>query len=330
MRSLSKKNSRWNVLFRLIRRTIRFSLLLTCFTFYSSCRTLESFFETIVLTGGVDSTRLSFSAHYSPLENVIRSNAGSKEPAASDRTVNHDPFKSVPFYTIGSIPRRIPGTPFEGYLKYLNYMAYGLTLTAPRTFRGNLLNFPDDGRVATNVSELAAYGLYPLPDPFGRKSEYLYSDYQAYATIYLAFVEFQNWNLGAGVNIGFSVYDFDVLERNVRVSSSRNRVRMVTGLKLLYEYNIGRFLEDSIFYNTYLYFEVSTLSSAHDPIKQTIPTSAGGTVPDLYLTMDTYRIGVRKEIQLSRPSPEESLRRDSGPTRESSPPKQTEPLPPRI
>lgn len=308
----------------------RFLFVCIFLAFHSSCRTLESFFETIVLTGGVDSTKLTFSTHYSPLENVIRSNAGSKEPATSDRTVNQDPFKSVPFYTIGSIPRRIPGTPFEGYLKYLNYVAYGLTLTAPRTFRGNLLNFPDDGRVASSGTELAAYGLYPLPDPFGRKSEYLYSDYQAYATIYLAFIEFQNWNFGAGFNVGFSVYDFDVLERNVRVSSTRNRVRMVTGVKLLYEYNIGRFLEDSIFYNTYLYFEVSTLSSAHDPIKQTIPTSTGGTVPDLYLTMDTYRIGVRKEIQLSRPLQEESLRRDTGPTRESSPPKQTEPVPPRI
>ncbi|AOP35881.1 hypothetical protein A0128_03590 [Leptospira tipperaryensis] len=309
---------------------MRFSLLLTFFTFYSSCRTLESFFETIVLTGGVDSTRLTFSTNYSPLENVIRTNAGTKESATPDRTVNQDPFKSVPFYTIGSIPRRIPGTPFEGYLKYLNYVAYGLTLTAPRTFRGNLLNFPDDGRLATNLVEQVAYGLYPLPDPFGRKSEYLYSDYQAYATIYLLFLEFQNWNFGAGFNVGFSVYDFDVLEKNVRISSSRNRVRLVTGLKFLYEYNIGRFLEDSIFYNTYLYFEISRLTSESDPIKQTIPTSTGGTVPDLYLTMDTYRIGVRKEIQLSRPSAEESMRRDSGPTRESSPPKQTEPVPPRI
>ncbi|MBM9577763.1 hypothetical protein JWG45_11430 [Leptospira sp. 201903070] len=299
--------------------------------FQYSCRTLESFFETIVLTGGVDSTRLTFSTHYSPLENLVRTAAGSKEVADTDRRVNQDPFKSVPFYTIGSIPRRIPGTPFEGYMKVLNYMAYGFTLTAPRTFRGNLLNFPDDGRVAANVLEHVVYGLYPLPDPFGRKAEYLYADYQAYATIYLAFLEFLNWNLGIGINVGFSIYDFDVLEKELRISSTRNRVRFVSGLRLLYEYNIGRFFEDSIFYNTYLYFEVSNLSTLErDPIKQTIPTSTGGAVPDLYLTMDTYRIGVRKEIQLSPPQSEESLRKDSGPARESSPPKQTEPVPPRI
>ncbi|MBM9500335.1 hypothetical protein JWG44_08750 [Leptospira sp. 201903071] len=285
----------------------------------------------MVLTGGVDSTRLTFSTHYSPLENVVRTGVGTKDVANNDRSVNQDPFKSVPFYTIGSIPRRIPGTPFEGYLKVLNYMAYGFTLTAPRTFRGNLLNFPDDGRVATNVMEHLIYGLYPLPDPFGRKAEYLYADYQAYATIYLAFLEFLNWNLGIGINVGFSIYDFDVLEKELRISSTRNRARFVSGIRLLYEYNIGRFFEDSIFYNTYLYFEISNLSTLErDPIKQTIPTSTGGAVPDLYLTMDTYRIGVRKEIQLSRPLSEESLRRDSDPPRESTPPKQTEPLPPRI
>ncbi|XDD52054.1 hypothetical protein AB3N59_15210 [Leptospira sp. WS92.C1] len=306
-------------------------ILWICFSIFSSCRTLESFFETVVLTGGVDTTRLTFSTSYSPIQKFIRSNAGTKDPANADRTVSEDPAKSVPFYSIGSIPRRLPGTPFEGYFKYFNYMAYSFSFTAPRSFRGNLLNFPDDGRIPVDPLEHTLYGLYPLSQPFGRKAEYLYSDYQIYTTIYLIFMELQNWNFGIGYNLGVSIYDFDVLEREFRISSTRNRSRIISGVKFLYEYNIGRFFEDSIFYNTYLYFEFSSLGTTdRNPIKQTIPTAMGGAPPDLYLTMDTIRVGVRKEIQLSRPTSDDHLRRETGPLKESVPPKSTEPLPPRI
>ncbi|TGK35614.1 hypothetical protein EHQ12_15205 [Leptospira gomenensis] len=313
-----------------LRNLILVAAIIVCAILLSSCRTLESFFETIVLTGGVDSTRLSFSTKYSPVQEFIRSNGGTKEPANPDRAVNQDPFKSVPFYTLGSIPRRLSSTPFTGYLKFLNFVAYGFTVTAPRTFRGNLTNFPDDGRIPSNFTEHVLYGLYPLPEPFGRKAEYLYVDYQVYTTLYLLFLGLQNWNLGLGLNFGFSVYDFDVLERELRVSSTRNKSRMITGVKFLYEYNIGQYFEDSIFYNTYLYFEFSSLGTVdRDPIKQTIPTSVG-SVPDLYLTMDTFRVGVRKEIQLSRPTSEDLLRGDSSPGNPSSPSKQTDPVPPRL
>ncbi|TGM03519.1 hypothetical protein EHQ76_09935 [Leptospira barantonii] len=315
---------------KVLRRISILSIWICC-SIHSSCRSLESFLESVILTAGVDSTKLTFSTSYSPLQEFVRSSGGTKDPANADRTVNQDPFKSVPFYTIGSIPRRLSATPFTGYFKILNYMAYSFSFIAPRTFRGNLLNFPDDGRIPTNFTEHTLYGLYPLPEPFGRKAEYLYIDYQFYATLYLAFLQFQNWNVGLGFNLGASIYDFDVLEKEVRVSSSRNKHRVISGVRFLYEYNIGQYFEDSIFYNTYLYFEFSSLGSLdRDPIKQTIPTSLGGTVPDLYLTMDTYRVGVRKEIQLSRPTSDDLLRKDSGPGNESSPPKQTEPVPPRI
>ncbi|WP_244247579.1 LIC10647 family lipoprotein [Leptospira yasudae] len=315
-----------------------------CLGFLSSCKTLESFFETIILTGGVDSTQLNFFAKYNPLEEWVRSNGGLKVPERDVRPVNHDPPKSVPFYTIGSIPRRLPGAPYSGYFAILNYFAYGFTVTSPRTFRGDLLNFPDDGRTSSNLLEQTFFGLYPLPDPFGRKAEYLYMDYQAYATFYLGFIASQNWNLGIGVNLGYSVYDFDILEKGYRVSTARNQTRAITGFKLLYEYNIGRFFEDTIFYNVYLYLEASTIGNIanndHDsfnlgnfgktPITQTIPASNAEGYHDLYLTMSTLRIGVRKEIQLSRPTADDLLRKNSEPPKESAPPKETQPVPPRI
>ncbi|KXZ28898.1 hypothetical protein AYB33_17675 [Leptospira santarosai] len=315
-----------------------------CCTIHSSCRTLESFFETVILTGGVDSTQLNFFTKYTPLENAIRSNAGLKTPQDNDLRVNQDPPKSVAFYTVGSIPRRLPGFPFTGYFKFLNYVAYGFTITFPRSFRGNLLNFPDDGRIHSNSVEQALYRLYPLPDPFARKMEYLYMDYQFYGTLYLGFLEFQNWNLGIGINLGYSVYDFDILERGFRVSTTRNQTRAIAGFKALYEYNIGRFFKDTIFYNLYLYVELSSIGNREyvdrdifnignfgkTPLTQTIPTSNGEGYHDLYLTMNTFRIGIRKEIQLSRLTSDDLLRKESGPGVESSPPKPTEPVPPKI
>ncbi|WP_061215819.1 LIC10647 family lipoprotein [Leptospira santarosai] len=315
-----------------------------CCTIHSSCRTLESFFETVILTGGVDSTQLNFFTKYTPLENAIRSNAGLKTPQDNDLRVNQDPPKSVAFYTVGSIPRRLPGFPFTGYFKFLNYVAYGFTVTFPRSFRGNLLNFPDDGRVHSNSIEQALYRLHPLSDPFARKMEYLYMDYQFYGTLYLGFLEFQNWNLGIGINLGYSVYDFDILERGFRVSTTRNQTRAIAGFKALYEYNIGRFFKDTIFYNLYLYVELSSIGNREyvdrdifnignfgkTPLTQTIPTSNGEGYHDLYLTMNTFRIGIRKEIQLSRLTSDDLLRKESGPGVESSPPKPTEPVPPKI
>ncbi|MDI7219357.1 hypothetical protein QMN07_17835 [Leptospira santarosai] len=315
-----------------------------CCTIHSSCRTLESFFETVILTGGVDSTQLNFFTKYTPLENAIRSNAGLKTPQDNDLRVNQDPPKSVAFYTVGSIPRRLPGFPFTGYFKFLNYVAYGFTVTFPRSFRGNLLNFPDDGRVHSNSVEQALYRLHPLSDPFARKMEYLYMDYQFYGTLYLGFLEFQNWNLGIGINLGYSVYDFDILERGFRVSTTRNQTRAIAGFKALYEYNIGRFFKDTIFYNLYLYVELSSIGNREyvdrdifnignfgkTPLTQTIPTSNGEGYHDLYLTMNTFRIGIRKEIQLSRLTSDDLLRKESGPGVESSPPKPTEPVPPKI
>ncbi|ASV12711.1 MULTISPECIES: LIC10647 family lipoprotein [Leptospira] len=315
-----------------------------CCTIHSSCRTLESFFETVILTGGVDSTQLNFFTKYTPLENAIRSNAGLKTPQDNDLRVNQDPPKSVAFYTVGSIPRRLPGFPFTGYFKFLNYVAYGFTITFPRSFRGNLLNFPDDGRIHSNSVEQALYRLYPLPDPFARKMEYLYMDYQFYGTLYLGFWELQNWNLGIGINLGYSVYDFDILERGFRVSTTRNQTRAIAGFKVLYEYNIGRFFKDTIFYNLYLYVELSSIGNREyvdrdifnignfgkTPLTQTIPTSNGEGYHDLYLTMNTFRIGIRKEIQLSRLTSDDLLRKESGPGVESSPPKPTEPVPPKI
>ncbi|OLY62887.1 LIC10647 family lipoprotein [Leptospira santarosai] len=315
-----------------------------CCTIHSSCRTLESFFETVILTGGVDSTQLNFFTKYTPLENAIRSNAGLKTPQDNDLRVNQDPPKSVAFYTVGSIPRRLPGFPFTGYFKFLNYVAYGFTITFPRSFRGNLLNFPDDGRIHSNSVEQALYRLYPLPDPFARKMEYLYMDYQFYGTLYLGFWELQNWNLGIGINLGYSVYDFDILERGFRVSTTRNQTRAIAGFKVLYEYNIGRFFKDTIFYNLYLYVELSSIGNREyvdrdifnignfgkTPLTQTIPTSNGEGYHDLYLTMNTFRIGIRKEIQLSRLTSDDLLRKESGPGVESSPPKPTAPVPPKI
>lgn len=235
MRSSENQKPRTSAL----KRIAVLSLWICCMT---SCRTLESFFETVILTGGVDSTRLNFFTRYNAMEDFVRTNGGLKVPERNDRPVNDDPAKSVAFYTIGSIPRRLPGFPFTGYLKFLNYVAYGFTITSPRTFRGNLLNFPDDGRNYSNLIEQTLYGVYPLPEPFARKAEYLYIDYQAYATLYLGFWELQNWNLGVGINLGYSIYDFDILESGLRVSTTRNQTRAIAGFKALYEYNIGRFL----------------------------------------------------------------------------------------
>ncbi|WP_025182391.1 LIC10647 family lipoprotein [Leptospira kirschneri] len=324
------------------KKIVVLSIWISCMT---SCKTLESFFESVILTGGVDNTQLNFFTKYNSLENFVRTNGGSKISDKSDRMVNDDSVKSVAFYTIGSIPRRLPGFPFKGYFKFLNYFAYSFTLTSPRTFRGNLLNFPDDGRVYSNLTEQTLYGVYPLPEPFARKMEYLYIDYQAYTTLYLGFWELQNWNLGVGVNLGYSIYDFDVLENGFRVSSTRNQKRAIAGFKILYEYNIGRFLQDTIFYNLYLYLEVSSIGNndsrdsrdlfsfgnfSKTPITQTIPSNNGESHHDLYLTMNTLRIGVRKEIQLSSSNSEDLLRKESGPGKESSPPKSTEPPPPKI
>lgn len=51
------------------KKIVVLSIWISCMT---SCKTLESFFESVILTGGVDNTQLNFFTKYNSLENFVR------------------------------------------------------------------------------------------------------------------------------------------------------------------------------------------------------------------------------------------------------------------
>ncbi len=279
----------------------------------SSCKSLNRIFNSVIINAGAEYTSIDFMTHPPVLGGVAVSKFAQETSDVNSSTVSRDSTVTRAFYSLGSVPSRIPGTSdLKGFFSFLSGLAWSFNLTSPRTYRGNLVNYPDDGRNYKTPEEYVANQLFPLPPQLGRNMEYIYEDYQMYFTLYLGYYKGKDVNFGVGPIYGVAFYRMDIIERETRISNVKNQIQELKGLRLLFEYNIGKYFPDTILYNAYLFAEITSLGDLDGKgmgIKNQVLTSNGLPAPSLYMSMTTYRVGIRKELQLTK----ESYQNEEGP-----------------
>jgi hypothetical protein len=244
---------------------------------------------------------LSAGAELSDARFYVR--GGAPERALSSRDVNYDgtidlnreQSKLDYFYSVGFFPSPVP---FVGSDGIGEYMRMSFTLNSPRTFRGTLHNYPDDGRVTTNPMTATTNLLFPLPDALGRRTEFVFEEYRAYITLFFPHFRSENWYFGIGHSFGQSRYNLDLLEGTNRVASSRNAWMALHALQVVYGYRIGRFFEEGLFHQTYLYFELIADSPNRTRLDVNLQRADGLPAASLYYRNTYTRIGIRKTVDL--------------------------------
>lgn len=244
---------------------------------------------------------LSAGAEFSDARFYVR--AGAPERTLSSRDVNYDgtvdlnreQSKLDYFYSVGFFPGPVP---FVGGDGIGDYMRMSFTLNSPRTFRGTLHNYPDDGRVTTNPMTATTNLLFPLPDALGRRTEFVFEEYRAYITLFFPHFRSENWYFGIGHSFGQSRYNLDLLEGTNRVASSRNAWMALHALQVVYGYRIGRFFEEGLFHQTYLYFELIADSPNRTRLDVNLQRADGLPAASLYYRNTYTRIGIRKTVDL--------------------------------
>ncbi|WP_246839130.1 LIC10647 family lipoprotein [Leptospira wolffii] len=278
-----------------------------------SCKTLNNVLDSIIINAGAEYTSLDFLTHPPHLQGFPVRKFSDQASDTDTSSVSRDSSVTRAFYSIGSVPSRIPGTAdMKGFFSFLSGLAWSFNLTSPRTYRGNLVNYPDDGRNYKTPEEYVTNQLFPLPGQLGRNMEYIYEDYQMYFTLYLGYYQGTDINFGIGPIYGVAFYRMDIIENERRISSVKNEVQELKGVRVLFEYNVGKFFPDTILYNAYFFTEITSFGDLDGKgmgIKNQVLTSNGLPAPSLYMTMTTYRMGIRKELQLSK----EPHKKEEGP-----------------
>ena len=262
----------------------------------AGCQTIEEYFSTINLAGGLDSSSVTFYTRKSALERLY-----GNDSAAEVTRRNHSDSTTIerPFYAISSAPNPLPFFEDEGFFRY---MRTSVTLNSPRTYRGTLINYPDDGRRTSDPRLSLFYQLYPLPDLLGRRMEFIYEEYRAYMTLYFPYYNAENWYIAFGQSYGQSRYNFDLLEQNFRLASVVRQWTPVYMVSLNYGYRLGRFFPKGLLSNTYIFLEISGDARSIHPINVNIPRTDGLASKRLYASMNYARIGIRKTISLTERS----------------------------
>ncbi|MCB1164872.1 MAG: hypothetical protein KDK33_01880 [Leptospiraceae bacterium] len=259
----------------------------------TGCKSIEEYFATINVAGGLDSSNVTFYTRKSDLERLYSSDSASE----LNRRIHSD-SNSIerPFYSISSAPNPLPFFENEGFFRY---MRTSFSLNSPRTYRGTLINYPDDGRVTADPQLSLFYQLYPLPDLLGRRMEFIYEEYRAYFTLYFPYFGAENWYLAFGQSYGQSRYNFDLLERNYRLASVVRQWTPVYMVSFNYGYRLGKFFPKGLLSNTYLFVEISGDARSIQPVNINIPRMDGLPSNRLYASMNYARIGIRKTISLT-------------------------------
>lgn len=261
----------------------------------TNCKTVEALFNPIYITAGFENSSILFYSRESSartLANDIIPN--SKVFKSNDEYRTHN-FSSTErgFFTIGSLPQR----PWKD-IPYMRYFAYKFSIESPRLFRGSLLHYPDAG-FRSNDATLDYLLQIRGPDPlYSRRIDYMYYDTRAFGTLYAGYFDNPNFFWGAGFGFGVSQYSLQLVENQREISDIRNARRNIYNISLIYGYQIGRFFDQTILDNTYFFAEITNEFLFQNPIRATVLTANGATPDSLYLSLQYFRIGIIKEINL--------------------------------
>ncbi|MBW7857786.1 MAG: hypothetical protein H3C43_05745 [Leptonema sp. (in: Bacteria)] len=260
--------------------------------FASHCQSVQQRIRLLDLSAGAELSDARFFVRAGQLERQF-----SKHRINTDGTINlNKPSKRYDyFYSVGFTPGPVP---FVGLNGLGRYMRFAGTLNSPRTYRGTLRNYPDDGRIVTNIEQAVFFTASPLPEAFGRSSEYVFEEYRGYLTLFFPYYASTNWYIGIGHSYGQSKYNLDLLESNVRIASTRNTWTPLHATQLVMGYRVGRFFERGLFHQTYLFFELINDSSNRMRLDVNLTRSDGLSASSLYYRNTYTRLGIRKTVDL--------------------------------
>jgi hypothetical protein len=207
------------------------------------------------------------------------------------------------YFTIGSIPQR----PWKEY-GFLKYFAYKLSIESPRLFRGTLVNYPDPGLKVSDPFTAYILDKQGSNSILSQRIDYTYYDARGFAILYAGYFDNPNWFARFGLGAGLSSYSLQLVENFKVISDVRNRTRIIYNTSLIYGYKLGKFFDNSILEDTYLYAELTNEFLFSNPVTASVSTTIGTNADSLYLSMQYARIGLIKEIDvISKKNKEETL-----------------------
>lgn len=275
-------------------------LLVACCLFAGACSTLEGLFRTVEVAVGVEAGDVRFHTYESDLESFVRT--GKQSNASNRRQHNeYDRFIPTAYYTVNSAPSKLP---LVGEWPILEFVAYSLVLKPARVFRGALYNYPDEPLVSSNpLIQLAARAANPAP-PYGESIEYLFEEFQVYASFYLPFIQGEAGYIGWGINWGAGSYNLEMHRGDFRVSNVRNHWRPLLSFAFTAGLSLDRFESRGYLDNSHAFLELSTETSNKHPIKNDLLDRRGLPPQTLYINSTYVRLGLRKRVTFLAPTKE--------------------------
>lgn len=277
-------------------------VLILIFLFFYQCKTIENIINPIYVTAGVESISALFYSREPRDQNFFNDLISATPVAQQNNKYESHSYANAEraFLTIGSIPQR----PWKDY-GFMKYFAYKFSLESPRLFRGTLVNYPDSGIQTNDV--LTAY-LLDKQGPnstFSQRIDYTYYDTRGFAILYAGYFENPNWFIGLGAGAGISSYSLQLVENYRVISDAKNRYRTIYNTSLIYGYKVGKYFDDSILEDTFLYVEFTNEFLFLNPIVANVQTTTGTNADSLYLSMQYARLGIIKEIDLIQKKPKQ-------------------------
>lgn len=265
----------------------------------AGCRTVESYLQTVHLAVGGESSSVRFYSVKTPLIDRFAYKDDDSTPGIRPHSQHKQRVRG--FYNISSQPQRLPF--LEGTWVY-QLFAVQASLQSPRSYRGILENYPDDGRTSMDPLEALLIELAPRQGVFARRMDYLYEEAQTYGTLYLGYFG-DNFQIALGFNFGQAYYSLLLIENKLVVTDTRGHWRPLYSESVIISYNLGRHFDRGLFTNTHIFLEsVTELSSRH--ALQTQLRRSNGAEPDsLYLNSAVVRLGIRKTVELFESEDEE-------------------------
>lgn len=283
------------------------------------CETVNAFFGQIHVAAGAEASGVRFYT----LQSDLAAKYGYRGPDDTDEIDFHSDarWKTSFFYNVSS-----PPTPFQFLQEYpfLKYLAYSFTLNSPRTYRGVVSNYPDDGRSSIDPVQTLSYELLPLQGQLARKMDYLFEDYNGYGTLYWGYFG-ENWYIALGFNWGVSRYHLQLTEDRVVISDVRNQWRPIQTQSFTVGYRLGNHFERGLFSNTHIFLETVGEFTRRHAVKVELLRANGANPDPLYVQFSLVRIGIRKTIDLIPPEPPKLPGSGPAPKTEDEPPRATYP-----
>lgn len=285
--------------------TFKLALLFVIVGFATNCQSVQQKIRLLDLSAGAELSDARFFVRAGQIERQFASHRVNKDDTI---TLNRPSKRYDYFYSVGFTPGPVPFVGLDGFGRYMRFAG---TLNSPRTYRGTLRNYPDDGRIITNLEQAVFFTASPLPEVMGRSSEYVFEEYRGYLTFFFPYYASTNWYIGIGHSYGQSKYNLDLLESNVRVASTRNTWTPLHATQLVIGYRIGRFFERGLFHQTYLFFELINDSSNRTRLDINMTRSDGLPAPSIYYRNTYTRLGIRKTVDLWTSEPTRQKNNDT-------------------